>query len=217
MTTLLLAGATGLVGRHALSRSLADERVTRVVAPTRRPLAPHPKLLNPIIDSTDLQPEADWWRVDGAICALGTTRAKAGSAAAFRAIDFDYTLAVATQIRRHGATRFALTSSMGADAGSRFFYPRVKGELEDAVRALGFDALTIVRPGMLGGERADAEMLERITGVVLRTLAPILPAVAKISPAPTVAAFLLDAATAGVPGEHIRTSREIALAAAEAT
>lgn len=214
MTTILLAGATGLVGGHALARLLADSRVTQVVAPTRTALPPRPKLRNPIIDATDLQPEATWWRVDGAIGALGTTRAAAGSAAAFRAVDFDYTLAVATQVRRHGATRFALTSSIGASAGSRLLYPRTKGQIEDAVRALGFDALTILRPGMLGGQRAAPRLAEQVTAAILRTLAPLLPAAARISPAATVAALLVDAAIAGADGVHIVTSRDIALARA---
>lgn len=213
MTRILLAGATGMVGTAALKLLLADDRVTHIIAPTRRPLAPHPKLLNPIASSEDLQPDADWWAADGAICALGTTRANAGSAAAYRAIDFDYALAVATQIREGGATRFALTSSMGADARSRFVYPRTKGELEDAIERLGFPSLTIVRPGYLGGERSEHRPVEAIIGPLLRFAAPILPASARISPASTVAAFLVEAAIGGKAGRHVIGSREIALAA----
>ncbi|MBY8821841.1 NAD-dependent dehydratase [Sphingomonas colocasiae] len=215
MTTLLLAGATGLVGGEALKLLLADARVTQVIAPTRRPLPPHPRLFNPIIDSRDLHPEADWWAADGAICALGTTRAQAGSAAAFRAIDHDFALAVATRIRERGATRFALTSSMGADARSRFLYPRTKGELEDAVIRLDFPSLTIVRPGFLGGERSGHRPMERFVGRLLRIAAPILPAGARISPAATVAVFLVDAALNGSPGKHIVTAARIATAAAK--
>ena len=214
MTTLLLAGATGLVGGEALKLALADTRVARIVAPTRRPLPPHPKLLNPLINSRDLHPEADWWAVDGAICALGTTRAQAGSAAAFRAIDHDFALAIATRIRECGATRFALTSSMGADARSRFLYTRTKGELENAVIRLDFPSLTIVRPGFLGGDRSEHRPMERFVGGLLRIAAPILPAGARISPAATVAAFLVDAALNGAPGKHVVTAARISTAAA---
>ena len=76
--------------------------------------------------------------MSSAICTLGTTRAKTRSAAAYRAIDHDYPLAVARLVRTRGATRFALTSSMGADSHSRFRYTRTKGELEDALDRLGF-------------------------------------------------------------------------------
>lgn len=109
MTKLLLAGATGLVGGEAPALSLADERVTQVVAPTRRQLAPHPKLFNPIVETGNLQLAADWWAVDGGLCAIGTTRAKTPSTAAYRAIGFDYALAIARRIREGGAPRFALT------------------------------------------------------------------------------------------------------------
>lgn len=213
MTKLLLAGATGLVGGDALKLLLADVRVTQIVAPTRRPLPPHPKLLNPIVDSSDVQPEAGWWAVDGAICALGTTRAQAGSAAAFRAIDHDYALAVAMQVRKGGAVRFALTSSMGADARSRLLYPRTKGELEDAVSRLGFQSLTIVRPGFIGGDRSEHRPVERIVGTILRAVAPILPASARISPASTIAAFLVEAAIDGGAGKHLVSAADIAIAA----
>lgn len=213
MTIIFLAGATGLVGGNALNLLLGDARVTKVVAPTRRPLTPHAKLLNPIADSNNLPLDAEWWAADGAIVALGTTRAKAGSAAAFRAIDYDYALAVATQVRRGGATRIALTSSVGATARSRLLYPRTKGELEDAVRALGFASLTIVRPGFLGGERDDVRPMENVIGIVLRVAAPILPASARISPAPTVAALLVEAAIAGGRGSHIIDPAAIATAA----
>src|SRR5690606_23303687 len=92
MTRLLLAGATGLVGDITLQRALASPRVQHVVAPTRRPLAAHPKLLNPIIDFDALPDAADWWRVDAVACALGTTIRDAGSQDAFRRVDHDYPL-----------------------------------------------------------------------------------------------------------------------------
>jgi uncharacterized protein YbjT (DUF2867 family) len=210
MTKILLAGATGLVGGDVLSRLLRDERVSQVVAPTRRPLAPHPKLLNPIADSNDLPLDAEWWSADGAICALGTTRAKAGSAAAFRAIDYDYALAIAARVREGGAARFALTSSVGADARSRFLYTRTKGELEDAIAKLGFPSLTIVRPGFLDGNRSENRPMERAIGAILAALAPILPASARISPASTVAAMLVEAAIDASPGKHLISSADIA-------
>lgn len=213
MTKVLLAGATGLVGGEALHLLLADARVSRIVAPTRRALSPHAKLLNPIVDSGTLPRDADWWAVDSVICALGTTRAKAGSAAAFRTIDYDYALAVATQARAAGATWFALTSSVGARARSRFLYTRTKGELEEAIGRLDFPSLTILRPGFIGGDRVEKRPVERIIAAVLRRSGPILPASARISPAPTIAALLVDAALRGAAGRHIVDSAAIARAA----
>ncbi|WP_017669777.1 NAD(P)H-binding protein [Blastomonas sp. AAP53] len=118
MSTLLIAGATGLVGRETLARALDDPRITHVIAPTRRALPPHAKLTNPIADFEALPLNADWWRCDAVICALGTTRAKAGAAEAFVRVDHDYPLAVARAARAHGAQGFALVSAIGADATS---------------------------------------------------------------------------------------------------
>lgn len=202
-----------MVGGAALELLLLDARVTRVVAPTRRPLKPHAKLLNPVVDSTDLQPDADWWVNDGAICALGTTRAKARSPEAYRAIDYDYALAVANRVREGGASRFALVTAMGANARSWFSYTRLKGELEEAVERLRFPSLTIVRPGFLGGTRAEHRAFEREINALLRMADPILPASARTSPATTVAELLVEASVAGPPGRHVIGSAAIARAA----
>jgi uncharacterized protein YbjT (DUF2867 family) len=202
-----------MVGTAALALLLGDGRVTSVVAPTRRPLGTHPKLLNPIVDSGTLPHHAEWWTVDGAICALGTTRAKAKSAAAYRAIDHDYALAIATRVREGGAERFALVTSMGANARSWFLYTRTKGELEDVVERLDFPSLTIVRPGFLGGVRAEHRPLEGLLGKTLRIIAPILPAAARISPAATVAMLLVEGALRHRSGRRLIESAEIARAA----
>jgi uncharacterized protein YbjT (DUF2867 family) len=212
MTRLLLAGATGLVGSEALGLALSDARVTQVVAPTRRPLAPHPRLLNPVVEADKLPLDADWWTVDGGICAIGTTRAKTPSPAAYRAIDFDFALAIAARTRAGGATRFALTSSMGANARSRFFYTRTKGELEQAIMALGFPSLTILRPGFIGGDRKEHRVMEHGMGSLLRFMAPVLPPVARISPARTIASFLVESAIGGANGQHHIGAADIASA-----
>lgn len=203
MTRLLLAGATGLVGEAALRRALASPRVQQVVAPTRRPLAAHPKLLNPVLDFDALPADAEWWRVDAVACALGTTIRDAGSREAFRRVDHDYPLAIARHAHAHGAAAFALVSAMGADAGSRVFYSRTKGEVEDALAGIGFASLTLLRPGLLGGERRQHRRGERIALRVLGALDAVLPRRYRIVPADRVADALLQAALDAPPGHHV--------------
>ena len=70
-----------MVGGEVLKRVLADARVDRVVALTRRPLTPHAKLVNPIVDFEALASDEPWWKVDSVICTLGTTIKAAGSQA----------------------------------------------------------------------------------------------------------------------------------------
>jgi uncharacterized protein YbjT (DUF2867 family) len=203
MTRILLVGATGLVGSHVLARALADSRIDSVVAPTRRALPPHAKLTNPLVDFSALPEDAGWWSVDGVICTLGTTRAAAGTDEAFRTVDYAYPLAIAKIARRHGAQRFALNSSLGADAKSRLLYPRTKGEVERDLQALDYPSLTIVRPGLIGGARAEFRAGERVASAVLAVLGPLLPRRYRISPAAAIANALIDAAIDGAPGIHI--------------
>jgi uncharacterized protein YbjT (DUF2867 family) len=210
MTTLLIAGATGLIGSRALAIALADQRVRRVVAPTRRPIAAHPKLANPRLDTLLADPSGETWRADGAICALGTTQAKAGSAAAFRAVDHDMVLAVARNCRAAGTRRFALVSSLGADPRSRFLYTRTKGEVEAAIVALAFPSLTILRPGFLDGDRDEVRPLERVARLMLRLAGPLLPRSARASSPDRVARVLVEAALADAPGVQILASGHFA-------
>lgn len=203
MTTIALAGATGLVGRAVLELALADDRVTRIVAPTRKPLPPHPKLDTRLVEFTALPSQAEWWAVDAGICALGTTRTQAGSRAAFRRTDHGYPLAFAHCLRSHGAERFALISAAGASTRSPILYFRVKGELERDLANLGFASLTLIRPELIVGEREVERRSERTAVGLLATLRPILPTLVQINPATVIARAALEAALIGTFGREI--------------
>jgi uncharacterized protein YbjT (DUF2867 family) len=209
MKTLLLVGATGLVGQSVLTQALADSRVARVVAPTRRPLPSQPKLENPLVDFNALPAEAPWWAVDGVICTLGTTIKKAGSQPAFRLVDHDYPLAVATLARRRGTAVFALVSSVGADAASRTFYLRTKGETERDLRALNFPSLTILRPSFIGGVRAERRPAEAFALRVFGVVSWLIPRRYRIVPAGHIAQKLLADALAAAPGTRVVESESI--------
>jgi len=206
---VMLIGSTGVVGRQALRLALAEPRFASIVALTRQPLPAHPKLENPIVDFRALPPDAPWWAVDGVIATLGTTQRVAGSPAAFRAVDYGYTLTVASLARDAGATRFALTSSLGADPASRSFYLRTKGEIDRDVSAIGFASLTIARPGLLGGERSERRLTEDIGKVALGLIGPILPARWRISRPERVAEVLVAAIAAGEPGRRVVDSDQL--------
>ncbi|MBM1172114.1 NAD-dependent dehydratase [Microvirga arabica] len=203
MTTLMLVGATGLVGGAVLRQAQSDARVGRIVAPTRRQLPPHPKLENPLVDFEHLPADAPWWAVDGVICTLGTTIRKARSQEAFRRVDHDYPPAVAQLARQHGARAFALNSATGADARSRFFYNRVKGEVEEAIGGVGYPSLSIVRPALIGGDRDEFRPAEFVAMRVLRLAERLLPSRYRIVPHERIASVLLEAAVTAPPGEQI--------------
>ena len=151
--TVIIAGATGLVGREILRGLLADPAIAHVhVLGRRAPPVVSPKLTAHVVDFAALPslPSADELYL-----ALGTTIKTAGSQAAFRAIDHDANLAIAKAALASGTRRVGLVSAMGADATSRIFYSRVKGELENDLTALPFAGLVIARPSLLVGARAE--------------------------------------------------------------
>jgi uncharacterized protein YbjT (DUF2867 family) len=191
--TALLVGATGLVGRHLLQGLLADAGVATVHTLGRRePGIEHAKLHAHRVDFAALPALP---AVDEVYLALGTTIKVAGSQAAFRAIDFDANLAVARAARTAGARRLGLVSAMGADARSAVFYNRVKGELEEALKSLGFEALLIARPSLLAGDREalgqPARRIERWGLALSEALEPLIPARLRSIDAAQVAGALL--------------------------
>lgn len=173
--TALVAGATGLVGGHLLTALCASPDYSRVYALSRRPLArDHAKLANRIIRFDQLETQLKGLVCTEAFCCLGTTIAQAGSEAGFRAVDHDLVLAFARAARAAQAQRFSLVSSVGASAGSRHFYLRVKAETEEAVLKLGFPAVDILQPGLLLGSRRETRPLEALAQWTLPVLNPLL-------------------------------------------
>ncbi|MEM0675246.1 NAD(P)H-binding protein [Dickeya oryzae] len=174
---VLLAGATGLIGGQLLQLLLNDPDVSCIHALSRKPLkVSHPKLQVHLVDFTSLSqlPHAD-----EAYLALGTTIKVAGSKEAFRAVDFDANLAVAQAAILAGVSRIGLVSAGAANAASSMFYTRVKGELEEALRALPLTTLVIARPSLLLDYRfglgQPVRLGEIISIPIARLLSPILP------------------------------------------
>jgi len=180
-----------------------------VVAPTRRALPAHQKLFNPLVDFEHLPEDADWWAVDAVICTLGSTMAQAGSQAAFYRVDHDHPLHVAQLALRQGAKAFALNSALGADAGSRVFYSRTKGELERDLRALGYPSLTLVRPGLIGGARQERRPAEQLAVTLSSWLQPLLSRRYRVVPAERIAHHLLASALAAAPGVRVLLSEQL--------
>lgn len=210
--SLLLVGATGLVGRECLRLLLPDPAFSRVVAIARRPLSPDirsPKLSTHVIDFDHLNEVDELFAVDAIICALGTTIKTAGSRTRFRTVDYEYPLAFARLGLAHGCKHFLLVSSLGANATSRVFYNRVKGELEDAVRALRYQRVTIVRPSLLLGARTELRLGEEIAKRVSRWVKPLLPRAYRPVEARAVAATLVREAKDDAPGVRIVESDEV--------
>ena len=209
MAVLLLVGATGLVGQSVVRQALADSRVEKLIAVTRKPLPPQPRMENPTVDFDALPADEPWWAADGGICTLGTTMRQAGSHHAFRKVDVDYPLAVATLLREHGAQSFAFNSSIGANPKARAFYMRVKGEVEQRLIALGFPSLTLLRPSGILGPRQPHRKWEARTIRVFHSLRPVLPRHYRVVPADKIAKALIEAALTAPAGVQVVESEQL--------
>ena len=197
--TAIIAGATGLVGRDILDGLLADRSVVAVHSLGRRaPAIQHPRLTAHIVDFAALPalPAAD-----EVYLALGTTLKVAGSQAAFRGVDHDANLAVARAALAAGARKAGLVSAMGADANSRVFYSRVKGELENALAQMPLEGLVIARPSLLVGNREalgqPTRRGERLGFALGKALGFLIPANYQPIEAAAVARALLSAVPSG--------------------
>lgn len=166
---ILIIGASGLSGEHLLDRVLNEPTVQRVLAPSRRPLAEHPRLDNPRGNLQEVLAQLQG-PIDIAFCCLGTTLRQAGSEGAFRAIDRDLVIACAQRARELGARHFIVVSALGADPRSRVLYSRIKGEMEEALKAQDWPQLTIARPSLLLGPRREQRLIEQLAAPLARLL-----------------------------------------------
>jgi uncharacterized protein YbjT (DUF2867 family) len=208
----LIVGASGLVGGECLRLLLRDPRYAQVTVVTRRPLgaaAAHAKVREIVVDFDRLEALRADLRAEHVFCALGTTIGKAGSRAKFRQVDFEYPRRLAELTLANGARYLSLVSALGASTSSAFFYSRVKGELEDTLRGMGWPGLCLVRPSVIAGDRQEARPLERVSEHMLR----FAPRAWRPVPATRIAAAMIATALRSPPGVTTIESGNIAAAA----
>ena len=152
----LIIGATGATGNDLVSQLLADDTYSEVHCFVRKPLAlSHPKLHAHVVNFDTPEAWSDLLHSDVAFSCLGTTLAVAGSKEAQWRVDYDYQYAFAQQCKANGVPTFVLVSAAMANAQSKVFYNRMKGQLEDAVKALEFKRLIIFQPSILIRSNSD--------------------------------------------------------------
>lgn len=170
----IILGATGAVGRDLVRQLLQDDRFTELYLLVRR--IPEglssPKLRIELLDFDQPNEWPELPEADVLFSCLGTTLRDAGSQAAQYRVDYGYQYEVARRAAARGVPHYVLVSSWGAKPKARSFYSRMKGELEEAVQALPFRRISILRPPLLlrpGSTRSG----ERLTAAVLRGLSAL--------------------------------------------
>jgi uncharacterized protein YbjT (DUF2867 family) len=179
--TFALLGASGLVGGRLLELLAADASYARGTLLGRRLLGlpglerPNVSNVRDVVVDFD-RPESfrEHLAVDDVFCCLGTTIKKAGSQDAFRKVDCEIPAAVGREARAAGARQFLIVTAVGADAKSRVFYNRVKGEVEAALAALEFPGgLKVFHPSLIVGERGERRPAERVAMALMTATRPL--------------------------------------------
>lgn len=171
-------GATGLIGSYLLELLLKDDHFDSLRVLVRRPFeSDHPKLEKKLVDFTD----AESFRLalegsDVVFCSIGTTQKKVkGDKEAYRKIDYDITVNAARFCKLNGCETFVFVSSVGASSKSKNFYLKLKGEIEDAVKAIGLKHVHIMQPSLLLGKRKESRFGEKIAQWVMPVFSFLIP------------------------------------------
>ena len=211
--TVLVLGATGLVGSHLIRQLTNDPTIGTINILTRRPLGFNvPSLKEYVVDFEALPEKSDMFVCDDVFIAFGTTIAKAGSQTQFRKIDLEIPLGVTTKAKAHGAINCFLVSSVGADPQSGIFYNKTKGELEFAITGLDYSSFYIFRPSILLGQRGERRVSESIgiyIGQFFRWIKSDLLGIYSGMPADVLAQSMVAAASHPELGKHVLHFREI--------
>lgn len=205
MRKVMVLGGTGLIGSALLQYLSSNPAIQQIIAPTRRAMTvANDKIVNRVIDFSNLSAHQELFNVDTLFSCLGTTRREAGSIKAQRKVDVDYQWVAAKLANEHGAQSYYLVSSSGANSASANAYLQMKGELEDAVLALPFDSIAIFQPSLLLGERVRPRSAERLGAMLLPTLCK-LPFLRDFRPiyGHQVALKMAQTAQQGVQGTHV--------------
>jgi uncharacterized protein YbjT (DUF2867 family) len=211
---IVVAGATGLIGRQVVEELAALEKVEVDAVMRSDPGNLPPDCWVHALPTDSWDATVVGIRPNVAICCLGTTWSKAGKTeTAFRAVDLDLVLQFAKAAREAGALHMIAVSSVGADSGSSNFYLRTKGQAEGGLTAIDFPRLDILRPGLLtGGHRNDSRIGERL-GIILSPLSDALLHGSlrryRSIPSEKVAQAICTLALAGGNGRHIHTNDAI--------
>lgn len=169
--TAIVIGATGATGKELIKLLLDDEDFQKVKIFIRRDDdLNHPKLEKFVVDFDQIENWKNDVRGDVLFSALGTTLKQAGSENAQYKVDFSYQFETAKAAAEKGVENYVLISSTGADSKSFFFYPRMKGELEEAVKILDFQKIHIFQPGILERNTDNNRLFENLGLTAIKTL-----------------------------------------------
>jgi len=202
MKTALVAGATGLVGRQLTEILLKSRVYGKVIILVRKTLDISSHKLDQVIYDYR-NPDESKIRADHIFCCLGTTIKKAGSAEAFREIDYKYITDLAQTAHKMKAEKFLFISAIGANKNSKVFYNRVKGETENTIKNIPIKSIFIFRPSLLNGRRIESRPGETFANILMQILKYFIPLKYRAIDAEKVAMAMYKYSLMEMEGVHI--------------
>ncbi|RLJ32712.1 putative NAD(P)-binding protein [Chryseobacterium sp. 7] len=180
----LVIGATGATGKDLVNQLLNDKEFDEVDIFVRKPVdIQNNKLKVHVVNFEKPEEWKEMVKGDVAFSCLGTTLKDAGSKEAQKKVDFDYQYEFAKAAKENQVEDYILVSAYGANPDSKIFYSKMKGQLEEAVKQLHFNKITIFKPGML--ERKDSERTGEVLGSRIIKFANKLGLLESQKPLPT--------------------------------
>jgi uncharacterized protein YbjT (DUF2867 family) len=172
--TAIILGATGLTGGILLKNLIADKAYTKIKIFSRNPIdIQSDKIEEYIIDLFQLNKFEENFTADVLFCCIGTTAAKTKDKESYKTIDYGIPLSAAKMAKKKDIKTFVVISSMGANASSSVFYNRTKGEMERDVLGQNIKNTFILRPSLIGGNRDEVRVGERIGKGIMSLLNPL--------------------------------------------
>jgi uncharacterized protein YbjT (DUF2867 family) len=211
--TAIILGASGLTGGLLLKKLIVDDRYESINLFSRSSIKGLPNKVKQYIgDLLELEQFKNDFTGDEVYCCIGTTAKKTPDKSLYRDIDYGIPVAAAKLAKANGINTFLVISAMGANKKSSVFYNRTKGEMEQEVLNQAIPRTSILRPSLIGGERNEQRLLEKIGLVVFKVIQPLFIGPLKkyrIINADSIAQAMLNLANTTSNTDVIITSNDI--------
>lgn len=170
MKSAIILGATGLTGSILLKKLLQDDRYAKIILFSRKTVGfEHPKMEEHLIDLFELEDHQEKFKADEVFCCIGSTQKKTPQKKVYRQVDYGIPVTAAKLCKQNDIVTFVVVSALGANASSKFFYNRIKGEMERDVLKLGIENTYFLRPSLISGERKEKRRFEFFWKQLMKT------------------------------------------------
>lgn len=192
MKKAIVLGATGLTGRHLVNLLISDNSFDKIIVFTRTKLSVHhPKIEEHIVNLLDLSKVINVFHADVVFCCIGTTKSKTPVLQLYHQIDYGIPVQAAQIAKQNNIPKFIVVSALGANASSRIFYNKTKGQMQNDVLGFHLPETYILQPSLIIGKREEKRIGEKIAQVTMQLIDFVTPARYKMISSETIAKTML--------------------------